>query len=428
MPYDSTGRKKKKRVMRKFQISEISAVDRPAQSPATAVIMKRASIEKGGDMVDTLTSVEEGHQHGLSVRQDDGELFVWLHYAQAEGAESGHDHQVVMDASGNLTVSENQGHTHSIDAEEVRNALFNRLTNKRETETELPEINNIMDLSNALETFKNAGDKDMSVIAAHVVKRAEALGMTELLPVEGEIASIFKNAADNGGGQQTGDNDMSKADNAANDTAVKELEAKLAKAEALATLTDVQKSHYSELDEAGQEAFLAKSSTERDAEVEIAKSADAVVYKSLDGEEFRKSDDPRLVAMAKRADAQMKALEKAEQREAETALRKRAEEELSSLPGDVDTHVAILKAVDSIENEDVRKAAMEVLKSKNEVASSAYTTRGTTVISKAASGDAHAELDRLAKAYQKEHDVDFYTAYDAVTKLHQDLYTKAVNG
>lgn len=423
MSYD----RKKRRKMKKFEINEISAVDRPAQSSALAVIMKRdnGEVEKAGDLVDALTSTNEDHQHGISVEESDGDLWIMVHYATGDSdGMGGHDHKVVVNASGEMVVSENMGHSHELDMDMLRNLLFSRLANKREGEMQLPDINNILDMTKALGLAQENGEN--KELATHIVKRAEALGMMDL--VGDEITSILKDAADNGGGQDTGDDNMSKTDNAANDTAVVELQKKLNVALAIAALNDIQKAHYETLDETAQEAFLAKSSDERDADITLSKSADAVVYKSLDGEEFRKSDDPRLVAMVKRADAQSKALEKAAEREAENDLRKRAEDELSSLPGDTDTHVALLKAVDGIADEAVRKSAMEVLKSKNQAASAAFTTVGTTEVSKAAAGEAHDELDRMAKAHQAKEGVDFYTAYDAVTKAHPDLYAKAING
>ncbi len=428
MPYDGK-KKRKRRIMHKFKMDEISAVDRPAQSPALSVIMKRdESVDKAGDMVNALTSAEEGHQHGISINQHDDEMYVTVHYARSEDAEGGHDHQVVVNTTGDMVVSENMGHTHTIDTEAVRNIMFSCIANKRESTMPLPEINNVMDLTKALTILKSAEAKDINEIAEHVAKRAEALGMTELLPVEGEFASIFKNAADNGGGPETGEPDMSKTDTTATETAVNELKAKLAKAETFGKLTDVQKAHYTSLDDAAKEEFLAKSESEREDVVTLAKAADAVVYTTLDGEQFSKSDDPRLVAMAKRADAQTKALEKAAQREGDAVFAKRAETELSHLPGEGSTHVAILKAMDTIENEDVRKAALEVLKSNNVANESAFVTTGTMEVSKAAAGDAHAELDRLAKAHQKSQGGDFYAAYDAITKTHPELYAKAIAG
>lgn len=42
-------------------------------------------------------------------------------------------------------------------------------------------------------------------------------------------------------------------------------------------------------------------------------------------------------------------------------------------------------------------------------------------------GSATARLDRLAKAYASENNVDFYTAYDAIADEHPDLVAEAVN-
>lgn len=57
----------KRRIMRKFKISEISPVDRPAQSPALALLMKRQDIDEMAKAAffDALTAVnvEIGRAH-----------------------------------------------------------------------------------------------------------------------------------------------------------------------------------------------------------------------------------------------------------------------------------------------------------------------------------------------------------------------------
>lgn len=377
-------RRRRRRRMEKFRIDEISSVDRPAQSPALSVIMKRddQDIDKAGDAVDMLTSSEEGHQHGISVGAvEGGEIYLTIWYGGEDG-ESRHDHQAVINSDGSINVQENLGHTHEIDGDELRNILFSRMANKRANEDEqIPEVN--------------------------------------------------KNAADNGGGQGTGDKDMSKTDNTAELDAVtkkaNQLEADLKVAKAFGELTDDQKTYYGKLDGDAKTAFLAKSATERQAELDNFAKADPVVYEAIDGTEYRKSDDSRLVSMAKRADEQHKALIKADEERRDAEFTKRAETELSNLPGTTETHVAMLKAFETIEDETVRTAAFDVLKANNAKMASAFKTVGTTEISKAASGDAQAELEQKAKDYQKQHEVDYYTAYAKVCDAEPDLYAKAMN-
>jgi len=82
---------------------------------------------------------------------------------------------------------------------------------------------------------------------------------------------------------------------------------------------------------------------------------DQVAYRSDSGEVFRKSDDPRLVQMAKDRDH--------DRREAAQArLEKRASEEIPALKGTLPVRSAILRAVDGIADEATRKAAHEALR------------------------------------------------------------------
>lgn len=87
--------------------------------------------------------------------------------------------------------------------------------------------------------------------------------------------------------------------------------------------------------------------------------------------------------------------------------------------------MAILKALDSIEDESIRKDALEVLKSKNQSNSQAFETNGHQIVSKAA-GEADKELEELAKKYAAEKGVDFFSAYEAVSAQRPDLLAKAV--
>ena len=97
-----SGKKKKKksqkRIMREFQIHEISAVDIPAQSGATLSIMKRA-LEKGLMM----TTAVDGHQHLLNTDDGRGGITTW---------NDGHDHPWVLNDSGVIIIGLDDGHDH----------------------------------------------------------------------------------------------------------------------------------------------------------------------------------------------------------------------------------------------------------------------------------------------------------------------------
>lgn len=242
------------------------------------------------------------------------------------------------------------------------------------------------------------------------------------------LEALIKNAAQKGGKDEVQEITMPNPNDAATLEAVEkklnEAEAKLAKAEAFGKLTDVEKAHYASLDDSAKAEFLSKSDDQRKAVIAKAQEEDAVVYKSLSGDEYRKSDDERLVKMAKQADEDRKALLKAQAAVKEAEFQKRAAD-LQYLPGKSETHVAILKALDSIEDESIRKDALEVLKSKNQSNSQAFETNGHQIVSKAA-GEADKELEELAKKYAAEKGVDFFSAYEAVSAQRPDLLAKAV--
>ena len=155
---------------------------------------------------------------------------------------------------------------------------------------------------------------------------------------------------------------------------------KLEKAEKVIALKADERAHYDALDDAGRQSFLelgTEAQTEAVQKAAVAKAdANPVIYKSLDGEEFRKNDDARMVAMAKRADEQAKIIAKQAEDAEKTAYAKRAEDELPNLGGDVPGRAALLKAIDGIEDDELRKSAGEALKSANIAAGDNFTSKG----------------------------------------------------
>ena len=386
---EETTPRRRRRRMNKIRIDELSGVDRPAMEPALATIMKRADgVLKRGDLVDILTSVEEGHQHGVTVRVEDGELYVMVMYAREDGAENSHDHMLAIDADGNYVVSLNEGHTHTIDSEQIRELVFNRVVNKSEYGKELELV----------ETDKGL----------HITKNAASCGKSSL---EDNMSDANKGAG-----------------NEALQTEITKLKSQLVTANAVLAMTSIEKSHYGQLDTASQAAFIAKSSAERGTDIEFAKTADPIEYTTSDGVELRKSAGVLMIKMAKDNDVLKKQMAAQQDVIEKSALEKRAETDLGNMPGTVEVRAAILKSVDGIEDEGVRKLAHEALVAKNTEMSGAFTTSGRGFHKNAdeASGNAGEELDTLAKAYATEHDVSYIDAYDVVGTANPDLLTKAV--
>lgn len=358
----------RRRRMRTFKINEISGVDVPAQEGARMLLMKRADatkkadtdVKKAGDLVNALTSETDGHQHGVHVYSQDGELGITVMYALAEGADASHDHPIVRNTDGSFTLGVVAGHTHELDADAIQAALINLIA------------------------------KD-----------------------------------------ESGDTTMTEKTNA---EVIAELQKKLDRSDSIIALAAVEKAHFDALDDAGKDGFLAKSTDDRtkdiDALAKAAHDADPVVYTTTDGVDLRKSAGEPAIAMAKKNDDLEKRLKASEDKTATAELNKRAETELSNVSGDLETRSALLKAVDGIENEDIRKGAQDILKSVNDLAAGIFSKRGHggTPVEVTGQDGAEDELTAKAKEIQKRDSVDYITAYNKAGEENPEIYEAAMYG
>lgn len=329
---------KRRRIMRAFKIDELSAVDRPAQEGARVAIMKR----DGGD--DRRSEVAELLKRGRAVLTT---------------AVDGHTHLVPLEnhdgsevASG--TTSWQDEHHHPWVMLEDGTIVIGEV----DGHTHAPD-----------QTSKRRGDRQM---ADHNDQQTEA-----------EKKAAKEKAA---------------------------LEKRLARAERLAELTDAEKAHHAALPEGEREAFLEKSADERREAVEAAKRAaekraadeDPVVYTTADGVAIRKSAGEAVAAIAKDHDALKKRNAELAAEAARAALEKRAETELAHLPGTVAQRAALLKAAESIEDEDDREAAVAALKAQNEAMAKAHETFGVTGASADPEpGSPESEIEKIAGDIQK---------------------------
>lgn len=245
--------------------------------------------------------------------------------------------------------------------------------------------------------------------------------------------SFLSTADGNDGDIHDGGNNMPNPnDNTADLTkAVTKLEAELATAQKFGQLNDIEKKHYHTLSDSNKEAFLEKSTVERSITIEKALENDPVIYTSEDGTEFRKSCDSEIVKQAKRNDALEKKLNSEVEKRETLELEKRASAELSHLPGDTEVRVAMLKAVDGIKDEDIRKKAHSMLKANNTSMSEAFGSYGHSTGS---GGDpsikknSEDQLESLAKKHAADHNMSYAKAYSAVlaTSEGQALYDQTV--
>lgn len=381
----------KPRVMHMTKLTAVALTARGANPHADVTFFKShkddtiSTVAKGGDLVDVLTSSDDGHQHGITVRFYEDGLYLDVAYARGDATDASHYHSIVIDATGNFVVSENDGHTHTIATADVQRFLLGSLN---KTFDYLQEHGNVSELEDTLSkttAFKLLGEDRMTL--------------------EEQLAKAKKDLT---------------ASRAALKTAVE-----------LGGLTDTEKSHYAKLGEAGKETFLGKSSTERNVDIEEALKADPVVYTSDDGVEFRKSDDSRMVTMAKSNDALTKRLNTEMEAGSVAKFEKRAEDELGNLTGTVETRAAILKSIDAIEDEAVRTEAMKTLTAKNVSNSGAFVAKGKGGPSSvSAGGSADDQLDVLAKEHMTANTgSSFAKSYQAVleTPAGEALYNESIN-
>jgi len=376
----------KRNRMVKFSIGELSGVDVPAQEGAQALILKRRGaddppgVTRKGTTVQAATDSTDGHQHGIEVSIYNDKTHLWITHAVAEGADTNHDHQLIMGADGTYTISENAGHTHTVDDAAINAAIATAVA-KSQSDPEGP-----------------VSQKELDALK----KQNERLGK-------------------------------------------------------IVALDAATKAYYDTLEgEEAQDAFLAKSAEDRAAEIKKAEDDAAAakaareaenpeVYKTKSGISIRQSDGAAALALAKQADEDRDRLdaltsENDELRKstADADYMKQARTEFAHLPGTAEETAAHLKAIDGIEDEDVRKRSRDQLRQQNAALAPFFkgvgTDTGHDVSKQAQAGgadDASTKLDELTKEYMEKHpDVTEAQASAAVMETPEgiDLYTKIAKG
>ncbi len=378
MPKDTDykGKDKKKKIMRAFKMDEISAVDNPAQIGARMTIMKRAE-----DVVKRarLTSSDDDHAHLI---EDDNSVEnggETSYQSSGDKDDYGHTHPWVMNMDGSITIGEAKGHTHTV-----------------------------------LDKFFPISTKEKGL-------------------QDSTVHGINKGRSKEDPPQPQGDNSMPKEKTdlekaqEAHDAKTAELEARLLKSDALGSMNDSQREYYGALEEKAQEAFLTKSSEARDLEMGELEKADPVVFTAADGTQYRKSADAALVSLAKRADAADIAIQKANDVAENAEFEKRAVTELPNLPGTDAEKAAMLKAIASIEDEDVRKANLASLHAGNAAMAKNFDELGSQGSPVAKS--ANDQLAEMAKAHATENKITFEKAYDVISQTPEgaELYKQTLN-
>ena len=174
------------------------------------------------------------------------------------------------------------------------------------------------------------------------------------------------------------------------------------------------------------DASGSKVSFADDGAVSIEKRADDD-FVVVGGERLLKSamSENVLSALTKQAES-IDRLEKAAARE---SVLKRIQSDIPTFGGDVEHRIALMSAVDSISDEEVRKGVHEILAKASKMGKAAgFSEIGTSDPNAGGTtGESNVSaLDALAKEYSAKNNVDYHAAYAAVfdTKEGQELFAK----
>lgn len=200
----------------------------------------------------------------------------------------------------------------------------------------------------------------------------------------------------------------------------------------LSEMTDVEKEFYSGLKDKVKEAFLAKSTEDREVEISKAKESDEsfeahgqTIQKSVVGEEsfkFMKAQHEENVKIKKDA-----AEEKTKRENVELA--KEADEMLPTFPGSTEDKVTLFKSLNKMDKK-TRKTTLKMLKKSNNIVGDLTKEKGHSNDGDDSKGDD--KLTKMAKEYQEKHaseNVSFAKAYTKVldTPEGQEAYSEEEN-
>lgn len=192
---------------------------------------------------------------------------------------------------------------------------------------------------------------------------------------------------------------------------ITELKAKLEKSQAAETsLTSVLE----KLAKAGEAPVIVKVDGEKvevtEAKIDKTFKSDAIV--EIDGVKFSKSEVNAdvLTLLEKQSESIRIQREKASQE----AIEKRAEDTFPDLSGSARSKAVILKAIDDIKDEEVRKEALESLKAANAAVKAAFQSVGSNPSDD--QNSATAKLDKAVHKRMDEKGETFAVAFDEVIK------------
>lgn len=358
-----------KRILHRIRLDKIAAVGSPCQEHATVAIIKHRQDTAYAIAKATFGEALEGNMIAEAVNEAFFQSFdgLWerndaFRVALTDELSEGGDGSVASDAyvasvkdlvDSAVAAARDAGATAANTApiEEAMKSAFmawHQAIEKKEHEMTLKIINKA-----ALIAAVSAFDAATSPFAhVGIIKQAaKDLGLESELPGEGPLAV-----------EKTAPTDR-----------VSELETEIK----VLKMAPAIRAHYDGLSGDAQTAFLAKSATDQQAEIDAIEKGDPIVYTCKDGTQIRKSDGAVVLSLAKRNDEQADEIAKLRGTVGVSSIEKRAAEEFPNVAKS--QAVNLLKSAQTVGVDTVEgKEIMQTLKSLNDNRGMLFKRTGST--------------------------------------------------
>lgn len=360
-----------KRVLRRIRLDKIAAVDRPCQEHATVAVVKRAP-----DLAAPPAIVKKTFQEALNaqlVSEKINDTF-WRAFEKqwalreafrtaltdeiSGGGDGSAATEGFVDAMEELAEAAAQAARNAASTAEtdIETAVEEAVTKWLQQQEQPMKITTKAALASAVAGFAIA--KSTVAEADAIIDAAVELDDLAALDASPDLAKMAEEK-----GKKKGKKDE--------DYAAMKREIDVLK------MAPAIRKHFDALAADQQDAFLAKSEAERQAEVEAANATDPVVYKCADGTEIRKSAGDVMLALAKRNDALAEQVAKLTDGSASDQIEKRARSEFPNVA--LSTATAMLKSAAQIgEATPAGQDVIKSLKAMNGGASHLFKNLGTT--------------------------------------------------
>jgi hypothetical protein len=422
-----------KRRLNSIRLDKIAAVDLPCQEHATVAFVKRAPSAAAMIKLDAryplVKATYEEALNGAMVSERVNRAFwdsfdgLWQRndaFRTAltdELADGGDGSAASADyvASVNELVDEAVAAARSAGAkasdDEMSKAIGEAATSWLAKQTPQPKeqtmkITTKAQLKTAVAAFDIA--KSSFADAQAITDAAVALDATDELPADSDLAKMAS--------------DKKKKGDPNADKTMKSLQREVA----VLKMAPAIRKHFDGLAEDAQDAFIAKSDAERQAEVDAVDGNDPVVHKCLDGTEIRKSAGPAMLAMAKRADNLSKEIGALRETSAGDAIEKRARTEFGNVA--LAEATDMLKAASEVGEDSVAgKAILKTLATMNKGRDTLFKSLGTTE-APGVTGDikkARQDFDSEVSKVAREDKIGMADAMSKVRNERPDLFEAA---